>query len=154
MGSAAAAHSVLSRLAGHTGSWMAAPGGCDPGLGGFPSELKLRAIPEAGGGVWGSEGAGLRAPQLKALGAPGRACAGGWRGCRGLKARPAGAGGSRGAPPSDFSHEYTGLKVKIPTTTGVIEGVLAGASRYWFKLVVGGTVYVNKAHVIIVTPEP
>jgi len=72
-----------------------------------------------------------------------------------LKARPAGAGGSRGAPPSDFSHEYTGLKVKVLTTAGVIEGVLAGASRYWFKLVVGGgTVHVNKAHVIIVTPEP
>jgi hypothetical protein len=72
-----------------------------------------------------------------------------------LKAGPAGAGGSRGAPPSDFSHEYTGLKVKIPTTTGVIEGVLAEASRYWFKLVAGGgTVYVNKARVIIVTPEP
>jgi hypothetical protein len=81
--------------------------------------------------------------------------------CGGLKARSAGAGGSRGAggsgsvPPFDFSHEYTGLKVKVLTTAGVVEGVLAEASRYWFKLAVGdNTVYVNKAHVITVTPEP
>jgi hypothetical protein len=72
-----------------------------------------------------------------------------------LKARPARAGGSGGAPAHDFSHEYTGLKVKILTTAGAVEGVLAEASRYWFKLVAGGgTVYVNKAHVATVTPEP
>jgi hypothetical protein len=72
-----------------------------------------------------------------------------------LKARPARAGGSGGAPAHDFSHEYTGLKVKVLTTAGVVEGVLAEASRYWFKLAAGGgTVYVNKAHVITVTPEP
>jgi hypothetical protein len=50
--------------------------------------------------------------------------------CGGLKARPAGAGGSGSVPPFDFSHEYTGLKVKVLTTAGVIEGVLAEASRY------------------------
>jgi hypothetical protein len=75
--------------------------------------------------------------------------------CGGLKARPARAGGPGGAPTHDFSHEYTGLKVKILTTAGVIEGVIAEASRYWFKLVAGGdTVYVNKARVVTVTPEP
>jgi hypothetical protein len=65
-----------------------------------------------------------------------------------------GVRGLGGAPPADFSHEYTGLKIKVLTTTGVIEGVLVEASKYWFKLAVdGGTVYVNKAHIVTVAPE-
>ncbi len=56
--------------------------------------------------------------------------------------------------PADFSDEYRGCKVRVETSIGVtVEGVLVEASRYWFKLKSGnGIVYVNKAHVIMVTP--
>ena len=56
--------------------------------------------------------------------------------------------------PADFSDEYTGCRVKIETSIGiVIEGVLVEASRYWFKVRTDrGVVYLNKAHVVAVTP--
>jgi len=56
--------------------------------------------------------------------------------------------------PADFSNEYADCKVRIETSIGVvIEGVLVEASRYWFKVRTDrGVVYVNKAHVIMVTP--
>jgi hypothetical protein len=56
--------------------------------------------------------------------------------------------------PADFSNEYTGCRVKIETSIGiVIEGVLVEASRYWFKVRTDrGFVYLNKAHVVSVTP--
>jgi hypothetical protein len=56
--------------------------------------------------------------------------------------------------PADFSGEYRGCKVKIETSIGVVvEGVLVEASRYWFKVKTEkGLVYVNKAHVVAVTP--
>jgi hypothetical protein len=56
--------------------------------------------------------------------------------------------------PADFSNEYADCKVRIETSIGVvIEGVLVKASRYWFKVRTDrGVVYVNKAHVIMVTP--
>jgi hypothetical protein len=56
--------------------------------------------------------------------------------------------------PADFSHEYRDCRVKIETSIGVaVEGILVEASRYWFKVKTGkGVVYVNKAHVVMVTP--
>jgi hypothetical protein len=56
--------------------------------------------------------------------------------------------------PANFSNEYTGCRVKIETSIGiVIEGVLVEASRYWFKVRTDrGVVYLNKAHVVTVTP--
>ncbi len=56
--------------------------------------------------------------------------------------------------PADFSNEYTSCRVKIETSIGiVIEGVLVEASRYWFKVRTDkGVLYVNKAHVVSVTP--
>jgi hypothetical protein len=55
--------------------------------------------------------------------------------------------------PADFSSEYTGCRVKIETSIGVVEGVLVEASRYWFKVKGDkGIVYVNKAHVVLVAP--
>jgi hypothetical protein len=56
--------------------------------------------------------------------------------------------------PADFSDEYRGCKVRVETSIGVVvEGILVEASRYWFKLKSdNGVVYVNKAHVIMVTP--
>jgi len=56
--------------------------------------------------------------------------------------------------PADFSSEYTGCRVRIETSIGVaIEGVLVEASRYWFKVKTDkGVVYLNKAHVVSVTP--
>jgi hypothetical protein len=58
--------------------------------------------------------------------------------------------------PSDFSHEYKGCQVKIDTSIGVtVQGVLVESSRYWFKVKTGsGLVYINKAHVVTVTPAP
>jgi len=58
--------------------------------------------------------------------------------------------------PNDFSHEYKGCNVKIDTSIGVtIQGVLVESSRYWFKVkAASGVVYVNKAHVVTVTPAP
>jgi hypothetical protein len=42
----------------------------------------------------------------------------------------------------------------VETSIGVVvEGVLVEASRYWFKVKTDkGVVYLNKAHVIMVTP--
>jgi hypothetical protein len=59
-----------------------------------------------------------------------------------------------GGSPADFSNEYINRKVKVETSVGVVvEGVLVGASRYWFKVKTDkGVVYLNKAHVIMVTP--
>ncbi|MFZ8794436.1 MAG: hypothetical protein ACO2O2_11220 [Acidilobaceae archaeon] len=56
--------------------------------------------------------------------------------------------------PADFSSEYKGCRVRIETSVGVvIEGVLVEASRYWFKVRMDrGVIYVNKAHVVSVTP--
>lgn len=56
--------------------------------------------------------------------------------------------------PADFSSEYKGCRVRIETSVGVVvEGVLVGASRYWFKVRIDrGVIYVNKAHVVSVTP--
>jgi|GEM_PF-1767399 hypothetical protein len=56
--------------------------------------------------------------------------------------------------PADFSSEYKGCRVKVETSIGVVvEGVLVEASRYWFKVRTDrGVVYVNKAHVVAVTP--
>jgi hypothetical protein len=56
--------------------------------------------------------------------------------------------------PADFSDEYRGCRVRVETSIGVVvEGILVEASRYWFKLKSNnGIVYVNKAHVIMVTP--
>jgi hypothetical protein len=56
--------------------------------------------------------------------------------------------------PADFSNEYVNCKVRIETSIGVvIEGVLVEASRYWFKVKTDkGVVYLNKAHVVSVTP--
>jgi hypothetical protein len=56
--------------------------------------------------------------------------------------------------PADFSHEYKDCRVRIETSIGVVvEGVLVGASRYWFKVRTDkGVVYLNKAHVVSVTP--
>jgi hypothetical protein len=56
--------------------------------------------------------------------------------------------------PADFSDEYRGCKVRVETSVGVVvEGVLVEASRYWFKLRTDrGVVYINKAHVVSVTP--
>ncbi len=55
---------------------------------------------------------------------------------------------------ADFSHEYRDCRVKIETSIGVVvEGVLVEASRYWFKVKTSkGVVYVNKAHIVMVTP--
>ncbi len=55
---------------------------------------------------------------------------------------------------ADFSNEYINCKVRVETSVGVvIEGVLVKASRYWFKVRTDkGVVYVNKAHVVSVTP--
>jgi hypothetical protein len=55
---------------------------------------------------------------------------------------------------ADFSDEYKGCKVRVETSIGVIvEGVLVGASRYWFKVKTDrGVVYLNKAHVVSVAP--
>jgi hypothetical protein len=56
--------------------------------------------------------------------------------------------------PADFSNEYGGCRVRIETSIGVvIEGILVEASRYWFKVKTDkGVVYLNKAHIIMVTP--
>jgi len=56
--------------------------------------------------------------------------------------------------PADFSNEYINCRVRVETSIGVaVEGVLVEASRYWFKVKTDrGVVYVNKAHVIMVTP--
>lgn len=55
---------------------------------------------------------------------------------------------------ADFSDEYVNCRVKVETSIGVVvEGVLVEASRYWFKVKADrGAVYVNKAHVVMVTP--
>jgi hypothetical protein len=55
---------------------------------------------------------------------------------------------------ADFSDEYKGCKVRVETSIGVtVEGVLVEASRYWFKVKSDkGVVYINKAHVVLVTP--
>jgi hypothetical protein len=55
---------------------------------------------------------------------------------------------------ADFSDEYRGCKVRVETSIGVVvEGVLVGASRYWFKVKSDkGVMYLNKAHVVSVTP--
>jgi len=60
------------------------------------------------------------------------------------------------AKPSDFSNEYKGCQVKIDTSIGVtITGTLVESSRYWFKVrAANGLLYVNKAHVVTVTPTP
>ena len=60
------------------------------------------------------------------------------------------------AKPNDFSNEYKGCQVKIDTSIGVtITGSLVEASRYWFKVrTANGLLYVNKAHVVTVTPTP
>jgi len=56
--------------------------------------------------------------------------------------------------PADFSNEYVNCRVRVDTSIGVVvEGVLVGASRYWFKVRSDkGVVYINKAHVVLVTP--
>jgi molybdopterin-binding protein len=56
--------------------------------------------------------------------------------------------------PADFSNEYVNCRVRVDTSIGVVvEGVLVGASRYWFKIKTDrGVVYVNKAHVVMVAP--
>jgi hypothetical protein len=56
--------------------------------------------------------------------------------------------------PADFSNEYINCRVRVETSIGVtVEGVLVGASRYWFKVKSDkGMVYVNKAHVVLVAP--
>jgi hypothetical protein len=56
--------------------------------------------------------------------------------------------------PADFSSEYKGCRVRVETSIGVVvEGVLVEASRYWFKVRTDkGVVYLNKAHVVSVTP--
>jgi hypothetical protein len=56
--------------------------------------------------------------------------------------------------PADFSNEYINCRVRVETSIGVVvEGVLVEASRYWFKVKTDkGVVYLNKAHVIMVTP--
>jgi hypothetical protein len=55
---------------------------------------------------------------------------------------------------ADFSHEYKDCRVRVETSIGVvIEGILVEASRYWFKVRTDrGIVYLNKAHVVTVTP--
>jgi hypothetical protein len=55
---------------------------------------------------------------------------------------------------ADFSNEYINCKVRVETSIGVtVEGVLVEASRYWFKVKSDkGVVYLNKAHVVSVTP--
>jgi len=55
---------------------------------------------------------------------------------------------------ADFSDEYKGCRVRVETSIGVtVEGVLVEASRYWFKVKSDkGVVYINKAHVVLVTP--
>jgi small nuclear ribonucleoprotein (snRNP)-like protein len=55
---------------------------------------------------------------------------------------------------ADFSNEYINCRVRVETSIGVtVEGVLVGASRYWFKVRTDkGVVYVNKAHVVTVAP--
>jgi hypothetical protein len=55
---------------------------------------------------------------------------------------------------ADFSHEYRGCRVRVETSIGVVvEGILVEASRYWFKVRTDkGVVYINKAHVVSVTP--
>jgi len=56
--------------------------------------------------------------------------------------------------PADFSNEYVNCKVRVETSIGVVvEGVLVESSRYWFKVRTDrGVVYLNKAHVVSVTP--
>jgi hypothetical protein len=56
--------------------------------------------------------------------------------------------------PADFSDEYVNCRVRVETSIEVVvEGVVVGASRYWFKVRTDrGVVYVNKAHVVSVTP--
>jgi small nuclear ribonucleoprotein (snRNP)-like protein len=59
-----------------------------------------------------------------------------------------------GGGPADFSSEYVNCRVRVETSIGVVvEGILVEASRYWFKVRTDrGVVYVNKAHVVLVTP--
>jgi hypothetical protein len=54
---------------------------------------------------------------------------------------------------TDFNDEYGGCKVRVEASVGVVEGVPVEASRYWFKVKGDkGVVYINKAHVVLVTP--
>jgi hypothetical protein len=55
---------------------------------------------------------------------------------------------------ADFSHEYKDCRVRVETSIGVVvEGTLVEAFRYWFKVKTDkGVVYLNKAHVVSVTP--
>jgi hypothetical protein len=55
--------------------------------------------------------------------------------------------------PADSSNEYINCRVRVETPIVVVEGVLVEASRYWFKVRTDrGVVYVNKAHVVMITP--
>jgi len=60
----------------------------------------------------------------------------------------------RPAKHSDFSEEYVGHVVSITLVNGtVLKGMLAEARRYWVKVIADGKVhFVNKAHVVEVTP--
>jgi hypothetical protein len=56
--------------------------------------------------------------------------------------------GGEGSGPSDFSDEYTDLRLSIR-----VEGRLLKASRYWLKLMTAnGALYLNKAHIISIRP--
>ena len=53
----------------------------------------------------------------------------------------------------DFDEELPGKVVQVSTIKQEFKGRVAGTSRYWIKLETeSGVVYVNKAHIVSVSP--
>ncbi|MEM3213317.1 MAG: hypothetical protein QXX88_00325 [Metallosphaera sp.] len=56
-------------------------------------------------------------------------------------------------PPSDFSDEYIGKKIRIILNNGVVEGTLEKATKYWFKINKNNKyVYINKGWIVYIEP--
>jgi sRNA-binding regulator protein Hfq len=75
-----------------------------------------------------------------------------------LQPKPAAKPAARPPRPvkhSDFSEEYMNHVVSITLINGtVIRGMLTEARKFWLKVIVDGKVhYINKAHVVEVTPS-
>jgi hypothetical protein len=53
----------------------------------------------------------------------------------------------------DFDRELINTRVVVKLSSGeVVEGLLLDATRYWIKLKTSTTVYINKAHIVSITP--